>query len=195
MVANPLSGDGCTFDSVVQFCGSSTVKEVRRLVAEVSNPSAYRSFTRGIRLAVAVLHRMSAANLKTPSNYSSVRNTDDGRITHLFTFYREANVSYTAVIDSSGIIVIRDLETPSKSVVLKCIHSQTSHMLVSDTVPSAADLKEFDTEIVPWFNQLMHAFRIQSRGEAPKILSNLIEGRMDDFSRASKTADGSNSAV
>lgn len=169
MVSNPFVGPDCSLQSVLDFCAQSQhVTEIRRLSTEVAAASATRSLTRNLRLAFAVLSKMHEANLKVPPTYKQSRRASDGYVIHAFTFYTEGPDVYTAYADKTGILITKG------SMVMRCMHSQKQHMLISDAMPTARELREFEEEIIPWFNQFMTGFRSHARCEVPKIVASLL---------------------
>lgn len=173
MVNNPFVGGRCSLQSVLDFCTKHQVGEIKRLSAEVAAASSTRTLTRNVRLAIAILSRMKAANLPVPPTYQLSRRPKDGYVIHAFTFYTKGSTSYTALADKTGIIIMRDFQS-THPMVMRCLHSQKQHMLIGDQVPDAQELKEFDECIVPWFNQFMFALRTHIRSEVPKIVYSIV---------------------
>lgn len=170
MVNNPFVGPDCSLQSVLDFCAQHQhVTEIRRLSADVTaSASASRCLTRNIRLAIAVLGKMHEANLKVPLTYRQSRRDSDGYVVHAFTFYTEGADVYTAYADKTGILITKG------EMVMRCLHSQKQHLVISDTMPSASELRVFEEEIVPWFNQFMTGFRTHVRCEVPKIIASIV---------------------
>jgi hypothetical protein len=185
MVNNPFVGGRCSLQSVLDFCSAHQVGEIKRLCAEVAAASSTRTLTRNVRLAIAILSRMKAANLPVPSTYCLTRRPKDGYVLHAFTFYTKGSTSYTALADKTGIIIVRDFHS-THPMVMRCLHNQKQHMLVSDQIPDADELKELDESIVPWFNQFMFALRTHIRSEVPKIVYSIAgDVRGDGYAKRS----------
>lgn len=185
MVNNPFVGGRCSLQSVLDFCSTHQVGEIKRLCAEVAAASSTRTLTRNVRLAIAILSRMKAANLPVPPTYCLTRRPKDGYVLHAFTFYTKGSTSYTALADKTGIIIMRDFHS-TRPMVMRCLHNQKQHMLVSDQIPDAEELKELDESIVPWFNQFMFALRTHIRSEVPKIVYSIAgDVRGDGYAKRS----------
>lgn len=187
MVTNPFVGDGCTVQTIIDFCENHSTGEIRRLVKEVAAASSSRRLTRDVRLAIAILSRMHAANLKVPPTYRQVKRERDGYTVHAFTYYADDTCSYTAIADKTGIMVVRNFLC-ADMMVMRCVHDQKQHMLATELLPTAQQLRQLEDDVNPWFAQLMAGMRTQIRGEIPKIIYS-IAGNVRGLWYARKTEE------